>query len=144
MVHSAHIFQGHYGDICKRNKNKDSSRIWLLYLIWMFAVHLFLTAVGLCSCRFCRLAWPDTDRSHPPGPGVLSGTEGSWRMMKKKKMKKMRWMVVMKMSAGWPCPSPPQRWREILKGTDTACRHAYGGDGTKQKTHWKHCSLSKK
>lgn len=93
----------------------------------MFAVGLFLTAVDLCSCRSCRLAWPDTDQSHPPVPGVLRRTGGSRRT--KKRMKRMRWMVVMKMSEGWlPCPSPLQRWKGILRGTDTACRHAYGGD----------------
>lgn len=34
-------------------------------------------------------------------------------------------MVLMKMSVGWSCPSPPQRKMMILKGKETACRHAY-------------------
>lgn len=100
---------------------EESSSIWHLYLSWRFAAGLPLTTVDLCSCRSCRLAWPDTDRSRPPGPGVQTGTGGSWRT----KRRRMREMVVMKMSVGWPCPSPPQKRKEILKGRETACRHAY-------------------
>lgn len=91
----------------------------------MFEGFLTLTAGDLCSCRFCHPVWPSTDQSHPPGPGVLRLNEESRR----KKRTMMRQMVMMKTSAGWSCPSPPQRRKEIPKGKETACRHAYTQTG---------------
>lgn len=41
-------------------------------------------------------------------------------------------MVPMKTSVGWSCPSPPLRRKELLKGKETACRHAYKQDTIKR------------
>lgn len=79
-------------------RRKESLGIQHLNSIWIFAAGLFLTAVGLCSGKFCRLVLPDTDQSHLLGPGVLRRTGGS--QMKKRMNKRMRQMGAMKMCVG--------------------------------------------
>lgn len=104
---------------------------WTIYCLSLFlGGGGGLTAVGLCSCRSCRLAWPDTDRSHPPVPVVLRRTEGSTRT--RMKQKRMKGMAGIKTCGGLPCPlPPPRRRRRTKRGTDTTCPHAC----SKKKNH---------
>lgn len=70
-----------------------------------------LTAGDLGFCISCRLAWPDTDQSHPLG-SVAPSVNGI-RRMRKKTTEKAEAVL---------CPW--SRWKiQLMTGRERACRH---------------------